>query len=199
MRHKLSFALGATILASTLGLAAQQPSSAPPSKAHPTTTPKSTQPATTKTAMNADHHFVMEAAEGGMAEVEMGKLAVDKASNAKVKDFGQRMVTDHGKANDELKSLAASKNITLPTAMNAKQQATKERLSKLSGATFDRAYMAAMVKDHQADAAAFHKQAMSGQDAEIKAWAAKTATMVDEHLKLAREVQKELGTAKATQ
>src|SRR5262245_36138525 len=120
MRHKLPFALGATILASTLGLAAQQPSSTPPSKAHPASQPKSTHTAAAKTAMNADHHFVMEAAEGGMAEVELGKLAADKASNAKVKEFGERMVTDHGKADEELKSLAASKQITLPTALNAK-------------------------------------------------------------------------------
>jgi putative membrane protein len=142
--------------------------------------------------MNPDSHFVMEAAEGSMAETELGQLAADKASNAKVKEFGQRMVTDHGKAGDELKTLAASKHITLPTAINAKAKATKDRLSKLSGAAFDRAYMADMVKDHQMDAVAFHKEATSGHDAEIKAWAGKTASVVDEHLKMARDIQKEI-------
>jgi putative membrane protein len=134
-----------------------------------------------------------------MAEVALGQLATEKASNAKVKDFGQRMMTDHGKANDELKALAASKNITLPTKLNAKQQATKDRLSKLSGSAFDRAYVNDMVKDHQADSAAFHKEASSGQDPEIKAWAAKTGVVVDEHLKMVQDIQKELGTSKPTQ
>src|SRR5262249_9881456 len=156
-------------------IAAQTPSTPPAPKTQPPTThPKSAPAAESKTAMNADHHFVMEAAEGGVAEVELGQLAADKASNAKVKEFGQRMVTDHGKAGDELKTIATSKSLTLPTTVNAKHKATKDRLSKLSGPAFDRAYMAEMVKDHQADAMAFHKQATSGQDAEMKAWATKT-------------------------
>src|SRR5258708_2232799 len=150
MRCNFPLAFGAVVMASTLGLAAQTPSSAPAPKTQPpATSSKSTPAAESKTAMNADSHFVMEAAEGSMAEVELGQLAVDKASNAKVKEFGQRMVTDHGKVDDELKTLAASKHITLPTAINAKQKATKDRLSKLSGTVFDRAYMADMVKDHQ--------------------------------------------------
>jgi putative membrane protein len=194
MRHNFPFALGAAIVASTLSIAAQTPSTPPAPKTQPPAThPKSAPAAESKTAMNADHHFVMEAAEGGMAEVELGQLAADKASNAKVKEFGQRMVTDHGKAGDELKTIATSKNIAWPTTINAKHKATKDRLSKLSGPAFDRAYMAEMVKDHQADATAFHKQATSGHDAEIKAWATKTGTMVDEHLKMARDVQKEVG------
>jgi putative membrane protein len=192
MRHRFPLTFGVALVASTLSLAAQTSS---------TTAPKAKAPATeaAKSETNADHHFVMEAAEGGMAEVELGQLAADRAKNAKVKEFGQRMVTDHGKAGDELKSLAASKNITLPTTLNANHQATKDRLSKLSGAGFDRAYIADMVKDHQMDATAFHKEAATGHDADIKAWAGKTGNMVDEHLKMARDVQKELGSAKSTQ
>src|SRR5436190_20657258 len=136
MRHTFPLALGVAIVASTLSLAAQTTSSTPQT---PKTPPSSSQPKTTpaaeaKTAMNPDSHFAMEAAEGGMAEVELGQLAADKASNAKVKEFGQRMVTDHGKAGEEFKTLAASKNITLPTELNAKHKALKDRLSKLSGA-----------------------------------------------------------------
>ena len=198
MRHRFPLVLGAAFVASTLSLAAQAPSTTAPKPKAPTTS-KETHAAAQKTAMNADHHFVKAAAEGGMAEVELGKLATDKASNAKVKEFGQRMVTDHGKWNDELKSLAASKKITLPTAINAKDQALKDRLSKLSGAAFDRAYMAEMIRDHEADYTAFRKEATTGQDAEIKAWADKTAPLIDEHLKLARETQKALSTPKATQ
>src|SRR6266550_2746657 len=200
MRHSIPLALGAAIVASTLTVAAQTPnSSSPASKAQTPATQHKTPSAESKTAMNPDHHFVMEAAEGGMAEVELGQLAADKASNAKVKEFGQRMATDHGKGGDELKSMAQAKNITLPTAINMKHKALKDRLSKLSGAAFDRAYMAEMVKDHQMDSMEFHKEANTGHDAEIKEWANKTASVVDEHLKMARDIQKEVGAApKAT-
>jgi putative membrane protein len=193
MRHHFPLALGIIVVASSLSLAAQT------TKSHTSSMKKSPQTAATKAAMTTDQQFVTEAYEGGMAEVALGQLATEKASNAKVKDFGQRMMTDHGKANDELKALAASKNITLPTKLNAKQQATKDRLSKLSGSAFDRAYVNDMVKDHQADSAAFHKEASSGQDPEIKAWAAKTGVVVDEHLKMVQDIQKELGTSKPTQ
>ena len=200
MRHSFPLALGAAIVASTLSIAAQTPSTPPAPKTQPPATqPKTAPAAESKTAMNADHHFVMEAAEGGMAEVELGQLAADKASNAKVKEFGQRMVTDHGKAGDELKSIAASKNITLPTTLTAKDQALKDRLSKLSGAAFDRTYMAEMIKDHETDLTELHKEANTGHDSEIKGWASRTATVVEEHLKLARDIQKELGAPKPTQ
>jgi putative membrane protein len=184
-------ALGVAFVASTFSLAAQTTTTAP--KTHP-----QTMMGTAATTM-ADRHFVKTAFEGGMAEVQLGQLAVDKASNPKVKDFGQRMVTDHGKANDELKAIAESKHITLPTALNAKDQALKDRLSKLSGGAFDRTYMADMVKDHETDLTELRKEATTGHDTEIKAWASNTATVVEEHLKLARDIQKELGTPKPTQ
>jgi putative membrane protein len=128
----------------------------------------------------------MEAARGGMAEVELGQLASDKAESSAVKQFAQRMVTDHGKANDELKSLAQSKNIMLPTDLDAKHKATKDRLSKLSGAQFDRAYMQDMVSDHQKDVSEFKKQSTSAKDPELKAWAAKTLPTLQEHLQMAQ-------------
>jgi putative membrane protein len=133
-----------------------------------------------------DQAFVLEAAKGGMAEVEVGKLAVDKASNADVKKFGQRMVDDHSKANDELKAIASSKHITLPASLDAKDKAMYDRLSKLSGAAFDRAYMQAMVTDHVTDVAAFKREAQTGNDPEVKAFAAKTLPTLEDHLKMAR-------------
>jgi putative membrane protein len=139
---------------------------------------------------SADHHFVMDAATGGMAEVELGKLAADKATNADVKKFGQRMADDHGKANDELKSLAQSKQITLPNAVDAKHQATIDRLSKLSGEAFDRAYVQEMLKDHQKDVAAFRTESKSGKDPEVKAWAGKTLPTLEEHLKLIQDLNR---------
>jgi putative membrane protein len=136
----------------------------------------------------ADQSFARKAAAAGMAEVELGKLAVNNASSADVKQFGQRMVDDHSKAGDELKSIAASKNITLPTEMDAKAKTLHARLSKLSGVAFDRAYMQAMVADHRQAATLFSREAQSGKDPEFKAFAAKTLPTVQEHLKMAQQM-----------
>lgn len=137
-----------------------------------------------------DRQFLSETAQGGMAEVELGKLATEKASNAEVKKFGQRMVDDHGKANEELKTLADNKHITLPSTLDAKHKATIDRLSKLSGEQFDRAYVQDMLKDHQHDVAAFRAKSKSAKDADVKAWAAKTLPTLEEHLKLVQDLNK---------
>lgn len=138
--------------------------------------------------MGSDSAFAMKAAVGGMAEVKMGELAAEKASNQDVKSFGQQMAQDHARANDELKQLASSKGITLPTDLDAKHQATYDRLSKLSGPEFDRAYMQEMVKDHKEDVNEFRRESKSGSDAELKAWAAKTLPTLEGHLKQAETV-----------
>jgi putative membrane protein len=140
----------------------------------------------------ADSRFATKAAEGGMAEVELGNLAKEKASNDAVKQFGDRMVQDHTKANDELKQLASQKNINLPTTMDSKMQAEKDRLEKLSGAEFDKAYMRYMVSDHKKDVAEFQHQADRGQDSDLKAFASKTLPTLQEHLKLAQQTQSQL-------
>lgn len=137
----------------------------------------------------ADKKFVMDAADGGMAEVELGKLAVSKASDQKVKDFGQKMVDDHSKANDELKSVASSKGITLPTTVSAKHKATMDRLSALSGPAFDKAYVADMVKDHKKDVAEFQKESNSGKDSDVKGFATKTLPTLQQHEKLIMDIQ----------
>jgi len=139
---------------------------------------------------NPDHHFVMDAASGGLAEVELGKLAADKATKDEVKKFAQRMADDHGKANDELKSLVQSKSITLPTMVDAKHKATIDRLSKLSGEAFDRAYVQEMLRDHEKDVAAFRNESRSGKDPEVKAWAGKTLPTLEEHLKLVQDLNR---------
>ena len=99
-----------------------------------------------------DQHFMKEAAEGGMAEVQLGQLASQRASSDSVKQFGKRMADDHQKAADELKQLASQKGVALPTSLDRGHQRLYDRLSKLSGADFDRAYMKEMVKDHQQQA-----------------------------------------------
>ena len=147
---------------------------------------------------SGDQKFVKEAAQGGMMEVELGKLAADKAVSEDVKAFGKRMVDDHSKANDELTTLAKNKNIQLATALEGKHKRTVERLAKLSGDKFDRDYMSAMVSDHKDDVAAFQKEADKGQDADVKSWAGKTLPTLKSHLQLAQETEKKVKNTKNT-
>jgi len=146
------------------------------------------------TNKSGDQAWAKKVAAGGMAEVELGKLATEKASSEEVKKFGQRMVDDHSKANDELKTIAQSKNITLPADVGAKEKALHDRLSKLSGAAFDRAYMQAMVADHREDVPEFRKEANAGKDPEMKAFAAKTLPTLEDHLKTAEQIGKTVGS-----
>jgi putative membrane protein len=142
---------------------------------------------------SGDQHFIKEAADGGMAEVELGQLAADKATNPDVKEFAQRMVKDHSQANDQLKQIAMQKGVTLPTSPSKKNQATKDRLSRLSGDAFDKAYMADMVKDHKKDVAAFQRESSGGQDPDVKQFASQTLPTLQDHLKQAETVTPKLG------
>src|SRR5262245_8141130 len=127
-----------------------------------------------------DKTFMKKAAKGGMMEVAMGQVAEQKAQNEDVKSFGKRMVTDHSKANDELKSIASKKGFQLPSKKhNAKW-------------TSDKAYMEMMVQDHEKDLAEFQEEAGSGSDPDVKKFADDTAKMVQEHLNLAKETQGKL-------
>jgi putative membrane protein len=140
----------------------------------------------------ADQKFLQKAAVGGMAEVELGQLAQQKAQSDAVKQFGARMVQDHGKANDELKALASSKGATLPSAPDHKHARTKQELDKLSGAAFDRAYMKHMLADHKKDVSQFRAESKSAKDADVKRFASQTLPTLEDHLKLAQTVSSEL-------
>jgi putative membrane protein len=144
-----------------------------------------------------DNEFMMKVAESGMAEVELGQLALKQASSEDVKKFAQRMVDDHSKANEELKSLAASKTVTLPTAASQKHRAMIDRMAKLSGAEFDREYMKHMVKSHESGVALFEKQVQKGTDTETKAWAEKTLPTLREHKTMAHDVAAKVGAMKS--
>jgi putative membrane protein len=141
-----------------------------------------------KTAMT-DEHFAKKAAQGGLAEVKMGQLAQEKGSSDAVKQFGQRMVEDHTKANRELKEAATQEHVTLPTEMDSKDQSTYDALSKLSGAAFDQAYARDMVKDHQQDVTEFSSEAANGQKEAIKNFASQTLPTLKDHLKQAKEMR----------
>ena len=137
----------------------------------------------------ADEEFAKKAAQGGMAEVKLGQLAEEKASNQTVKSFAKLMVEDHTKANDKLKEAASKENISLPTDLDPKDEATYESLSKLSGEAFDRAYARNMVKDHQQDVAEFHREATNGRKEPIKSFAEQTLPTLQKHLKEARQME----------
>jgi putative membrane protein len=141
----------------------------------------------------ADLKFVHEAAAGSAAEVEMGNTAATKATDPKVKAFGERMVADHTKLGDELKALATQKGVTLSAGPDAKSKKTSDKISKMSGAAFDKAYMRDMVTDHQKDVAEFRKQANDATDPDIKKWASTTLPTLEEHLRLAQEALNGLG------
>jgi len=132
-----------------------------------------------------DTNFIKEAAQGGMIEVELGKAAQDKASNEKVKEFGKRMEQDHSKANDELKKIASDKGVQLSSDLDKKHKSTMDKLTKLSGAEFDRQYMRDMVSDHKEDIKKFQNEADKGKDADLKKFASQTLPTLKEHLQLA--------------
>jgi putative membrane protein len=133
-----------------------------------------------------DRDFIMDAAIGGMMEVELGRVAAQNGMSDAVKQFGQRMVDDHSKANTELMSLATSKGITLPTELDEKHRQHVTKLSAMSGAEFDREYSKMMLSDHNKDVNEFEKQSTRGADPDLKAFAAKTLPTLQEHLQMAK-------------
>jgi putative membrane protein len=147
---------------------------------------------------SADTTFAMRAAQGGTAEVQMGKLAAEKASSPDVKAFGQQMVDDHTKANDDLKSVAEKKGMTLPADMNAHQHAAYTKLQKLSGAAFDRAYVKDMVMDHQEDVKEFQKESNTGKDDEVKSFASRTLPVLQTHLEKIRSIESNMRQSGST-
>ena len=133
----------------------------------------------------SDHEFLMNAAQGNMSEIELGKMAEARASNEAVKTFAKRMVTDHQKGLDSLKTVAANEKVTLPMTLSTEDQQLKDKLSKLSGAAFDHAYMNAMVTDHRQDVAEFRTESMHAKASDVKQYASSTLPTLEEHLKLA--------------
>ena len=137
-----------------------------------------------------DKKFLKDAAIGGMAKVELGKLAVQKASSDAVKQFAQKMIDDHTKANEEVKQIASKANISLPDSLDSRHQSRIDKLSKLSGTEFDRAYIKDQLKDHQQDVKEFQNEAENGYHEELKTFASKTLPTLQEHLSMAKDLNK---------
>jgi len=142
---------------------------------------------------HSDAAFLKDAAEGGMDEVKLGELAYQKGTSDRIKTFGQHMIDDHTKMNNELQALAARKSVTLPTDISITQEASYKLLSAKTGEGFDKSYISSMVKDHEDDIAAFQKEANNGGDADVKALASKALPTLQEHLRMAQDIARELG------
>ncbi len=184
MKISSSMLLSATASLLLLGSAVAQNSMSPNTKS-----------TATGGVLTADRKFMDKAAQGGMAEVELGQLAQQNGQSAEVKAFGKRMVDDHSKANDQLKQLAAEKGVALPTGLDAKDQALKDKLSKLQGAAFDKAYMKDMVADHKQDVAEFKKESSAAHDPQLKQWASQTLPTLESHLQEAEKIAPTTGSA----
>ncbi len=134
--------------------------------------------------------FAVKAANGGMSEVQMGKIAQERGTSKEVKDFGAMMVRDHTKANDELKALAANKNITLPAAVSDDMQKHMDDLNKTNPKDFDKDYINMMVSDHKDDINDFESEAKNSKDSSFKNFAVKTLPTLYKHLGAAKAIQK---------
>jgi putative membrane protein len=175
----IALLLGTTALAQNPRLA--------PSGAQKTPSPDQgrTQSQSNGSSLSAnDRDFMRAAAEGGMEEVEMGRMAEQQGKSADVKAFGRRMVIDHSKANSELMALASRKGVKLPTHAPKKE--------KMHGDNFDKQYISDMVKDHEKDLAEFQREASNGSDPDVKAFATKNAKVIQKHLELAKADQAKL-------
>jgi putative membrane protein len=137
-----------------------------------------------------DGKFMTNAARDGIFHVEAGKLAAQRGSTEDVKKFGQHAVDHHTQLNDELMQLATKKGVTLPKKMGKKDQEALDKVAKLSGPDFDKAYLEIEIKDHSKDLSAFQKETKEGKDPDVKAWAAKAVSAIEEHLKMAHDLMK---------
>ena len=144
-------------------------------------------------ADSPDSSFLKNAAEGGMSEVELGQLAQQKAVNPAVKDFGAMMVRDHTAANEKLKAVAASKQVSLPDSPSLMQKASKAKLDMMSGDSFDKSYVKGMIDDHKADIREFQKEATEGQDPQVKSFAIATLPTLKMHLQKIQSIASTAG------
>jgi putative membrane protein len=195
MRRELLLSIiiaGATLCAQPPNPSSQAPTSQPPAGAPSPgiNRPDIAQPDNSAPRMD-DKKFVKDAVLGGITEIELGKLAAQKASSDPVKQFGQKLVDDHSKANDQLKQIASQQSLKIPDSLDSKHQSRIDKLAKLSGPEFDKAFIKAAVKDHQQDVSEFQQEASGGSDPNVKNFATKTLPTIQEHLSAAKDLEKE--------
>lgn len=198
MSNKIATFSGAVLFTCVTALAQMSPGGGAPQAQQPTN------PAANSTMISADamqqqqqasaasvmqdKEFVRKALEGGMAEVEFGELASEKAASPDVKQFGQKMVTDHTKLGDQMKQVAQEIGVTPPTHLSKKDQELKTKLQGMLGTQFDDAYIKAMVKDHKKDAEDFKSEAQQSQNPAVKQAAEQGAQVIDQHLQIIQQI-----------
>ncbi len=143
----------------------------------------------TATKQVDDKKFAKDAAIGGLYEVEAGKVAAEKGGSDAVKKFGQKMVDDHSKANDQLKEILSKENMDVPSALDPKHQSRLDKISKLSGPAFDKAYIKDQLKDHEKDVNDFQAEAQNGHDPNLKQFATTTVPILQEHLSMVKDLK----------
>jgi len=140
-----------------------------------------------------DKMFLRKAVQGGLAEVQLGQLAAQKASSQDVKDFGQKMVTDHTAFNNEMATVADSLGVMLPKKLSKEDQAEYDKLNAMSGDDFDKEYLAFMVKDHHKDLREFRMESVSASDATLKAIVDKGSKVIYEHMRMVDKLARDKG------
>jgi len=190
---------GAALLIGTSAPAQMRPSEGSPQTSNPSASPSGNpngvattdtmqQQQTAASAQMQDKAFVRKAMEGGMAEVELGRLASEKASSDDVKQFGQKMVDDHTRLNEQMKPVAAQLGVAAPTKLSKKDEEEKARLESLSGKQFDDAYIRAMLKDHKQDASEFKTEAQNAQNPAVQQAAQQGSQVIDQHLQMIEQI-----------
>jgi len=191
MTHPTLKLVAAAVLSAGFGFSAVAQTATSP--AAPAAGSSASRPAAKESSLNrSDRKFIETAAQGGLAEVELGKLAAQKAQSADVKQFGERMVQDHGKANQQLMQIAQQKGVNVPTALEGKHKRMYDKLSKAAPDKFDREYMDAMEDDHKKDVREFREASKDAKDADVKAFATQTLPVLEEHRKMAEALHEKV-------
>ena len=188
--RRITLAIGTALLLGLVCPAMAQDQAASQSQTSSSTTSTTTQHSSKSSKSSKDDAFVREAAAGNLAEIKMGQLALDKSSSPDVKQFAQRLIDDHTKANDQLSTLAQQKQVTLPTEPMAKEQKKATQLQSLSGAAFDKAWTNDMVMDHKKDVAKYAKESTQAKDADVRQYASTTLPVLKTHLQMAEQIKK---------
>lgn len=188
--RRITLAIGTALLLGLACPAMAQDQAASQNRTSSSTTSTTTQHSSKSSKASKDDAFVREAAAGNLAEIKMGHLALDKSTSPDVKEFAQRLIDDHTKANDQLSTLAQQKQVTLPTEPMAKEQKKATHLQSLSGAAFDKAWTNDMVMDHKKDVAKYAKESTQAKDADVRQYASTTLPVLKTHLQMAEQIKK---------
>ena len=201
---KMVVLAGALLFCGSVSLAQMSRDSTAPASQAPGQNPSSMDPQVNGVqgagqASPADRMFVTKALQGGMAEVQLGQLTLQKSSNEQVKQFAQRMIDDHTKLGEQMKPVAQQIGLSEPTKLSKKDKATIAKLGSLSGAAYDQAYIKDMVKDHKQDLSEFQMEASSGQDQTVKDAASQGSQVIAQHLQMIQQIAKDQNVTMAGQ